>query len=155
RTSEHVDHLLGSGADHVIVGTRAFEELDWLDKIVSRYPGRIIVAADVRDRQVVTRGWAMRLSLRIDEAVDRLNALPLGGLLVTAVHVEGKMAGPDVALMSSVVDSAAFPVIASGGISSMHDLRTLQSAGVAAAVIGMALYTGTLDARAVAEEFYE
>ena len=155
RTSERVDQLLVAGADHVIVGTRAFEELDWLDKIVSRYPGRIIVAADVRERHVVTRGWAMRLSLRIDEAVDRLNSLPLGGLLVTAVHVEGKMSGPDVPLMSSVVDSAAFPVIASGGIGSMNDLRTLQSAGVAAAVIGMALYTGALDARSVAEEFYE
>ena len=155
RSSERVDELLTAGADHVIVGTRALEELDWLDKIVSRYPGRIIVAADVRDRQVVTRGWAMRLSLRIDEAVDRLNSLPLGGLLVTAVHVEGKMGGPDVSLMSSVVDSAAFPVIASGGVGSTDDLRALQSAGVAAAVIGMALYTGALDARSVAEEFYE
>ena len=155
RTGARVDELLVAGADHVIVGTRAFEEIEWLDTIVSRYPGRIIVAADVRERQVVTRGWAMRLSLRIDEAVERLNSLPLGGLLVTAVHVEGKMTGPDVPLMTSVVDSAAFPVIASGGIGSIQDLRTLQSAGVAAAVIGMALYTGALDARAVAEEFSE
>ncbi len=155
RSMDRIDDLLGAGADHVVVGTRALEEIDWLDEVVSRYPGRIIVAADVRERQVVTRGWAVRLSLRIDEAVERLNALPLGGLLVTAVHVEGRMVGPDVALMTSVVDAAAFPVIASGGIATMNDLRTLQSAGVAAAVIGMALYTGALDACTVAEEFFE
>ena len=94
-------------------------------------------------------------TLDITDAVERLNALALGGLLVTAVHVEGRMSGPDLKLVEMVADRAAFPVIASGGIASMKHLRSLDFAGAAASVIGMALYTGTLNARAVAEEFSE
>lgn len=155
RSSERVDELFGAGANQVIVGTRAIEDPAWLESVASRYPGRIIVAADVRDRQIVTHGWTMTLSLDITDAVERLNALPLGGLLVTAVHVEGRMNGPDLKLVEMVVDRAAFPVIASGGIASIKHLRSLDFAGAAAAVIGMALYTGTLNPRAVAEEFSE
>jgi phosphoribosylformimino-5-aminoimidazole carboxamide ribotide isomerase len=155
RATERVDELLGGGADHVVVGTRALEDPAWLDHIVSRYPGRIIVAADVRERSVVTQGWARTLPLDIRDVTEQLNAYPLAGLLVTAVHVEGQMAGPDVALMRDLVGRAALPVIASGGIASMSDLRLLADEGVAAAVIGMALYTGVLDPRAVAEEFAE
>lgn len=155
RNSERVDELFGAGANQVIVGTRAIEDPAWLESVASRYPGRIIVAADVRERQIVTHGWAITLSLDITDAVERLNALPLGGLLVTAVHVEGRMNGPDLKLVEMVADRAAFPVIASGGIASIKHLRSLDFAGAAAAVIGMALYTGTLNARAVAEEFSE
>ena len=153
RTIERVDELVAGGVDHVIVGTRAIEDADWLDTVVSRYPGRIVVAADVRGRKVTTHGWATTSSHDIVQVVDRLNAYPLGGLLVTAVHAEGQLAGPDFALMNAVVDRAAFPVIASGGVTTIEDLRALQSSGVAAAVIGMALYTGALDACAVATEF--
>lgn len=155
RSSERVDELFCAGANQVIVGTRAIEDPAWLESVASRYPGRIIVAADVRERQIVTHGWAMTLSLDITDAVERLNAFPLGGLLVTAVHVEGRMSGPDLKLVEMVADRAAFPVIASGGIASIKHLRSLDFAGAAASVIGMALYTGTLNARAVAEEFSE
>jgi phosphoribosylformimino-5-aminoimidazole carboxamide ribotide isomerase len=153
RTDERVDELLAAGAERIVVGTRAIEDDAWLDQLTARYPGQIIVAADVRERDVVTRGWNTRLALDIVDAIHRLNDFALGGVLVTAVHVEGKMAGPDFALLDTVVDTCASPVLASGGIASMDDLRDLQSTGVAAAVIGMALYTGALDGRAVAEEF--
>lgn len=155
RSSERVDELFGAGANQVIVGTRAIEDPAWLESVATRYPGRIIVAADVRERQVVTHGWAMTTSLDITDTVERLNAFALGGLLVTAVHVEGRMNGPDLKLVEMVADRAAFPVIASGGIASIKHLRSLDFAGAAASVIGMALYTGTLNARAVAEEFSE
>lgn len=155
RSSERVDELLGAGANQVIVGTRAIEDPAWLESVASRYPGRIIVAADVRERQIVTHGWKMTLSLDITDAVERLNAYALGGLLVTAVHVEGRMSGPDLKLVEMVADRAAIPVIASGGIATIKHLRSLDFAGAAASVIGMALYTGTLNARAVAEEFSE
>ena len=74
-------------------------------------------------------------------------------MLVTAVHREGQLAGTDLFLMEDVADLSVHPVIAAGGISSMNDLRELADRGIAAAVIGMALYTGALDARVVAEEF--
>ena len=79
----------------------------------------------------------------------------LGGraLLVTAVHREGLMQGTDLPLMEDVAESSRAPVIASGGIAAAEDLRALAHRGVSAAVLGMALYTGALDARAIAEEF--
>jgi len=84
-----------------------------------------------------------------------LSALPLAGLLVTAVHREGRMQGTDLFLMEDVVEAANFPVYASGGIASVADLRALADRGVAAAVVGMALYTGAIDPWHAAEEFAE
>jgi phosphoribosylformimino-5-aminoimidazole carboxamide ribotide isomerase len=111
------------------------------------------VAADVRERQVVTRGWTRTLARTVLDVVEQLNEIPLGGILVTAVHREGQLAGTDLFLMEDVADLSVHPVIASGGISTMNDLRELADRGISAAVLGMALYTGALDARAVAEEF--
>lgn len=155
RASDQVEQLFRAGADHVVVGTRAIEDEEWLADVASTYPGTIIVAVDVRERRVVTRGWGRTLPLDVIDAVTALNAHPLGGLLVTAVHLEGQMRGTDLALMEDVVEASEFPVIASGGVSSAADLRALEHRGIAGAVIGMALYTGALDARAVALEFAE
>lgn len=155
RTRERVESLVAAGASQVVIGTRGIEDPDWLANLASEHPGRIIVATDVRERRVTVRGWSDTLSLDVSDAVDQLAGFALGGLLVTAVHVEGRMTGPDLRLMDLIIDRAAFPVIASGGVASLKDLRNLESAGVAGAVIGMALYTGALDASAVAEEFSE
>jgi phosphoribosylformimino-5-aminoimidazole carboxamide ribotide isomerase len=155
RTGERVEWLLASGADQVIVGRRGLQDMDWLAALTSRYPGRLIVGADVHDRRVAADGSADAFAIDIADVVEQLAFLPLGGLLVTAVQSRGRMSGPDVALMEQVVDRAAWPVIASGGVGSVKDLRRLEAAGVAETVIGMALYTGALNARAVADEFWE
>lgn len=153
RTTGVASALLAAGAERVIVGTRALEEPAWLEELAGLHPGRIVVAVDVRDDAVVTHGWVRRLPVPIRDVADRLRGLPLGGLLITAVHVEGRLTGPDLTLVATIVRGASVPVIASGGIATMDDLRCLAAAGAARAVIGMALYTGALDARAVAEEF--
>ncbi len=153
RDRDAIQWLVDAGATYVVVGTRALEDEEWLAEMADEFPEQLIVAADVRERQIVTRGWTRTMHLDIDEAMERLSALPLAGVLVTAVHKEGLMGGADLALMEEVVDSSDLPVIASGGIASDTDLRLLDDRGVAAAVLGMALYTGVLDARAIAEEF--
>jgi phosphoribosylformimino-5-aminoimidazole carboxamide ribotide isomerase len=155
RSTRQLDDLLTWGAEYVVIGTRAIEDTEWLGEMTRANPGRVIVAADVRQRMVSVGGWERTLQLDILDAIETLNRFDLAGLLVTAVHVEGQMAGPDFGLMEDVVERAACPVIASGGVSSADDLRTLQASGVAGAVIGMALYTGALDPRATALEFAE
>jgi phosphoribosylformimino-5-aminoimidazole carboxamide ribotide isomerase len=155
RSSERVRDLLTRGASRVVVGTRAIEDRAWLQEITSAFPGRIVVAADVRGRSVVTHGWAAGGLREVNGFVRSLAGLPLAGLLVTAVHREGRMQGTDVHLMDEIVAASSAPVIASGGIATHDELRELAQRGVAAVVLGMALYTGTLDARAVAEEFGE
>jgi phosphoribosylformimino-5-aminoimidazole carboxamide ribotide isomerase len=155
RSGETIERLLAEGARHVVVGTRALEEMAWLAEMTSLFPRELIVAADVRDRRIVTRGWARTLPRDILDAVEELNDLPLAGLLVTAVHKEGRLGGTDLPLMEDVAELSEAPVIASGGITTMNDLRALADRGVAATVIGMALYTGALDPRLVADEFSE
>jgi phosphoribosylformimino-5-aminoimidazole carboxamide ribotide isomerase len=155
RTTEQVDDLLAAGAGWVVVGTRAIEEPGWLEEIAGANPGAIIVAADVRERRLVTHGWARAFPRDILDFVAELSGFPLGGLLVTAVHHEGRMQGTDLPLMEDVVEACAWPVLASGGIATMADLRALEDRGLAGAVLGMALYTGALDPQVVAEEFIQ
>ena len=155
RTDERVEDLLSAGATRVIVGTRAIEDLDWLADITAAHPGRIVVAADVRQRRIVTHGWTQTKTLNVQDLLAEIDQLPIAGVLVTAVHREGQMVGPDLFLMQDLTESTDMPIIASGGIASLDDLRALQNRGVAAAVIGMALYTGALDPIAVAQEFSE
>ena len=153
RTPDKIEQLLDDGAARVVLGTRALEDRDWLVEMAELFPGVLIVAADVRDRRIVTRGWKRKLPVHVVDAVEEMADLPLAGIMVTAVHREGQMAGPDLPLMEDLADIAAAPLYASGGIASANDLRALEHRGVAGAIIGMALYAGALDPRATAEEF--
>lgn len=155
RSEDTIQRLLEDGAEYVVVGTRAIEEPEWLNGVANQYPGEIIVAADVRERRVVTHGWEKTQHRDVSDVIAELNDSPLAAVLVTAVHMEGQMRGTDLFLMEDVAEQSEWPVIASGGITTMNDLRALADRGVAGSVIGMALYTGALDARAVAGEFPE
>ena len=149
RSDERARTLLDAGAARVIVGTRAVEDPAWLASIARSFPDRIIVAADVRERRIVTHGWARAQARDVTEFIGGLAGLPLAGVLVTAVHREGRLAGTDLPLMTELARGSALPIIASGGVSTLEDLEALASA----AVIGMALYTGAIDPRAAALAF--
>jgi phosphoribosylformimino-5-aminoimidazole carboxamide ribotide isomerase len=155
RDDAAVESLLGLGVKRVVVGTRAVEDAAWLERNALRFPGHLVVAADVRGEEVVTRGWAASSGLSLSVFLERIEALPLAGVLVTAVHVEGQLKGVDSQLMERAASLTRWPLIASGGVTTMEDLRALAKAGAAAAVIGMALYTGRLDPLALAREFGE
>jgi phosphoribosylformimino-5-aminoimidazole carboxamide ribotide isomerase len=122
RERDQIEELLADGASRVVVGTRALDEPEWLAEIADDFPGQVIVAADVRERRLVTRGWVRTLPANILDTVEELNGLPLGGLLVTAVHREGQMQGVDLPLMEDVAEASHAPVFASGGVASVHDL---------------------------------
>jgi len=153
REEEDIAALLDEGAAAVVVGTRAVEDEAWRETMALRYPGQLVLAADVRGRQVVTRGWSSTSTLDVGELVRDCAGLPLAALLVTAVQLEGRMEGTDLPLMEELAEQATAPLLASGGVASADDLRALAHRGVAGAVLGMALYTGALDARHTAEEF--
>jgi phosphoribosylformimino-5-aminoimidazole carboxamide ribotide isomerase len=155
RRMEDVTRLTTAGAARVVVGTRALEEPEWIAELAVIHPERVIVAVDVRDGKVVTRGWSSTHDGDIDDVLGGLNDLPLAGILVTAVHLEGQMKGTDKPLMESVMKQTKLPVYASGGIGSIDDLRSLTSIGITGVIVGMALYTGAIDAAAIIEEFGE
>lgn len=144
RTLERIGELLEAGADRVVVGTRALEDDDFLRDAALEYPGVLVVAADVRGRQVVTRGWDTTLPHDVHDVVERLGEHALAGVLVTAVHKEGQMQGTDLPLMEELAETSTWPVFASGGVGGIGDLRALAETGVAGCVVGMALYTEAL-----------
>jgi phosphoribosylformimino-5-aminoimidazole carboxamide ribotide isomerase len=153
RERDMITELLAAGAARIVLGTRAVEDPAWLEEMAMSFPGEIIVAADVRGRQLVCRGWAHPLRREVTAFVEEIDSFPLAGILVTAVHKEGQMRGPDLDLVDEITERTCLPLHVSGGITTMDDLHAVAERGAAAAIIGMALYTGALDARAVAAEY--
>jgi phosphoribosylformimino-5-aminoimidazole carboxamide ribotide isomerase len=138
RSTVRVDQMIDAGADRVVLGTRALRDRVWLEKVTARYPDRVIVAADICDGKLVTHGWKKSVTKDFQEELTSLNDLPLAALLVTAVHKEGLMNGPDLPLMTEVVKLSHFPVQAAGGIASIADIRALAEIGVSTVIVGMA-----------------
>ena len=153
RELESIEELLAAGASEVMLGTKAVEDRDWLEKAAGVYPNRLIVAADARGRNVATRGWTDTVSVDVATFVKELNQFPLAAIIVTAIDFEGRMRGADVALMQELAALSRLPLQASGGVGTLRDLRDLAGAGVSATIVGMALYTGALETSALIEEF--
>jgi phosphoribosylformimino-5-aminoimidazole carboxamide ribotide isomerase len=150
RDDARADALIASGVDRVVVGTRAVVDPDWLVTLANRHPGRVVVAADTRDSYVVTLGWTERSALTIADFLQRLQGLPLAGVLATDVGREGRMQGMDRVAVARTLHWSTHPLMISGGVTTEDDLAWLEEAGAHGAVLGMALYTGTLDAARVA-----
>ncbi len=144
RSRTAVDALLDLGADRVIVGTRAVEDRAWLEAVATARPGRLVVAADVRDGRVVTHGWRRTTELDAAGLLAALAPLPLAAALITDVGREGREGGADAPLFRTLVAASPHPVLAAGGVAGPDDLDALARAGVAGVVVGMALYTGRL-----------
>ena len=145
RDDASVARVLELGADRAVVGTRAVEDRPWLEAAAEQWPERLVVAADVRDREVVARGWTEGTGRDALGFVALLDPLPLAGVLVTDVGREGRQEGCDAALFRDLAGATRHPVLAAGGVTTRADLDALADAGVAGAVLGMALYTGRLE----------
>lgn len=153
RQAADVEYWLTAGARRVIVGTRALREPAWLADLAARFPGRLVVAADTRAGRLVSHGWQVAEDRAIEEWLPELDALPLAGLLVTDVGREGRLGGVDAAAYAALAARTRHPLVAAGGVAEAADLRALAAAGMAGAVLGMALYTGALTSAALAAEF--
>jgi len=133
RTEERIDWLLEAGSSSVVVGTRAVEDQWWIEEAAHRTPNELMIATDVRDRRVVTQGWGKHTAYDVMDVVHELSSLPIAGIVVTAVHRQGTLHGPDLPLMEDVVEAASCPVYAAGGVASVGQLRSLSDRGLAGA----------------------
>ena len=145
RGTAAIRDTLALGADRAIVGTRAVGDRPWLERAAAAFPGRLVVAADVRDGLVVTHGWTAGTALPAADFLAGLAGLHLAAVLVTDVSREGRQEGIDGDLFARLVTASPYPLMAAGGIAGRDDLMALRDAGAAGAVLGMALYTGRLD----------
>jgi 1-(5-phosphoribosyl)-5-[(5-phosphoribosylamino)methylideneamino] imidazole-4-carboxamide isomerase/N-(5'phosphoribosyl)anthranilate isomerase len=145
---------LATGCARVVIGTAALENPDWVRAIIAEHGARIAVGLDVRGTTLAARGWTEDGGELFD-VLDRLNAEGCQRYVVTDVAKDGMMAGPNLDLLRRVCARTDRPVIASGGVSSLADLRAiaeLTSLGVDGAIVGKALYAGAFTlAEALAE----
>jgi len=141
RSVADAEALLRAGASRVVVGTAAWS---LLDDLVAALAERLVVALDVRDGIVRTRGWT-ESALDLDDAIDRCIAAGVPRLLCTAIERDGTLTGPDTTLVAQVVASSGVPVLAAGGIRSDADVAALERAGAEGAIVGRALLEGHIE----------
>jgi len=148
RTVDDATALLDAGVDRVILGTAAVETPDIVADISDEYPGTVLVSLDAKDGEVVVSGWTEGTGLDPAEAAERYEDLGACGILFTDVDVEGRLEGVRTGPVERVVDAVDIPVVASGGVATLDDVRALKDAGASAVVVGSALYEGefTLEA---------
>ena len=146
RSIEAVEALLASGARWAMLGTRAALDPLFLEEACRRFAGRIIVAVDASDGKVAVDGWTQRLDISAVDLARRAAQAGAAEILYTDIARDGTETGPNVPATEAVARAAALPLLASGGVGSLEDLRRLAGiAGVIGAVVGRALYTGAVD----------
>ncbi|WP_181690947.1 1-(5-phosphoribosyl)-5-[(5-phosphoribosylamino)methylideneamino]imidazole-4-carboxamide isomerase [Natronomonas sp. LN261] len=148
RTADDAIELLDAGVDRVILGTAAVETPEIVGEISAVYHESVLVSLDAKGGEVVVSGWTEGTGLDPAEAAARYEAEGAGGILFTDVDVEGQLDGVRSDPVERIVDAVDIPVVASGGVSTLEDVRTLRALGASAVVVGTALYEGrfSLDA---------
>lgn len=142
RTAADAIGLLDRGLDRVILGTAAVENPELVGEISEEHPGSVVVSLDAKDGEVVVSGWTEGTGLDPAEAAERYEELGAGAILFTDVDVEGQLDGVRTDPVRRVVEAVDIPVIASGGVATVDDVRSLREAGAGAVVVGSALYEG-------------
>ncbi|WP_447986436.1 1-(5-phosphoribosyl)-5-[(5-phosphoribosylamino)methylideneamino]imidazole-4-carboxamide isomerase [Nitrospira sp. Nam74] len=149
RTMDTVRLYFSRGVHRVVLGTSVLNNPGFLEQACKEFPHRIIVGIDARDGKVAVQGWTHVSGTSVADLVQQLGGYSLAGIIYTDIAKDGMLAGPNLLALREMVDSAPVPVIASGGITSLDDLRAIRSLGsrIAGAIVGKALYDGKLDLR--------
>jgi phosphoribosylformimino-5-aminoimidazole carboxamide ribotide isomerase len=154
RSEPVIEAYLAAGVAQVIVGTRAIEEPAFLETVARGYPGRVMLGLDARDGQLATAGWDQTSPIAAVEFARWAGGLDLAAIVYTDIERDGMLSGVNVTATVALAEAAGKPVIASGGIRGLEDLRALRHAfagrpgTLLGAITGRAIYAGTLDFRA-------
>jgi 1-(5-phosphoribosyl)-5-[(5-phosphoribosylamino)methylideneamino] imidazole-4-carboxamide isomerase/N-(5'phosphoribosyl)anthranilate isomerase len=149
RDDESLTRALSTGAQRVNIGTAALEDPEWCDRICGEYGDRVAIGLDVRGRTLSARGWT-RDGGDLYEVLTRLDKAGASRYVVTDITKDGTMRGPNLDLLREVCAATDKPIIASGGVSTLDDLRalaTLEPIGVEGVIAGKALYAGAFTVR--------
>ncbi len=153
RNMETVEMWIDRGLSRVILGTAAVNDPDFVKNAATRFPGQVAVGIDARDGLVATEGWANTTDVTATELAERFQDAGVAAIIYTDINRDGAMQGPNVEATAALANAVSIPVIASGGVSSLDDLRALKACGASldGAISGRALYDGKIDlAEAVA-----
>lgn len=148
RSLDDVEEVLAAGANRAVLGTVALEDPEAMAKACKRYGERIAVSLDARGGELASHGWTVGTGVPVLEAVRSFEDAGVSWFIYTDVDRDGTLSGPDVAGLMRLAETTKLPVIASGGVSSLGDLRTvarLKNEGIAGAIVGRAFYENKFD----------
>jgi phosphoribosylformimino-5-aminoimidazole carboxamide ribotide isomerase len=145
RTEEHIAKALGWGVDRVILGTRVLRAPAGVEAVCRRFPGKVVLGIDARNGRVAMEGWLQVSDVSSLDLARQCAGWPLAAIVYTDINRDGMLEGPNVGALAELKAAVTLPVIASGGVTTLDDVRRLAGLGVAGCIIGRALYEGRLD----------
>ncbi len=144
RDETTIRSLLELGLTRLVIGTRALKEPDWFRQMCRQFPQRLVLGIDARDGLVATDGWLETSETPATELARQLSGEPVAAIVYTDIAKDGMMAGANAPAMEAMQRAVDCPVVASGGVTTVDDVRRLAEAGMSGCIIGRALYEGTV-----------
>ncbi|MGQ0554347.1 MAG: 1-(5-phosphoribosyl)-5-[(5-phosphoribosylamino)methylideneamino]imidazole-4-carboxamide isomerase [Nitrospiraceae bacterium] len=147
RTIDTVRRYLNAGVSRVVLGTAALTNRALLDQACQEFPRRIVLGLDARDGRIAVKGWTTVSEVNAIDLLKELSGCAIAAVVYTDIARDGMLNGPNIPALNEVAECSSFPVIASGGITRLEDLRAVRSLGpkIEGAIVGKALYDGKLD----------
>lgn len=150
RTERTVKTLLDMGVKRVIIGTEAINNPEWVMQICRRFPGQVVVGIDARNGRVAIEGWTETTHTQAVDLAKRFEDCGVAAINFTDIYRDGMQTGPNIAETGRLAEAISIPVVASGGVATIDDIKNLlplEKVGVTGVITGKALYSGTLDFR--------
>ena len=146
RDIERIEKLISLGVDRVIIGTSAAKDPDMVRRACEKFSGKVLVGIDAKDGKVAVKGWVEVTELDAIEFAEKMQGAGTAGIIYTDISRDGMLSGPNIDAMADMVSAVSIPVIASGGVSKIDDIKKLmQIKNLWGVITGKALYAGTLD----------
>jgi phosphoribosylformimino-5-aminoimidazole carboxamide ribotide isomerase len=144
RDEDSVKQLLDIGVERAIIGTKAVSDFEWFGNLADKFKGRIVLGLDARGASIATEGWLQNSSEPLLDFAKKAAGLPIAAIIYTDISKDGMMAGPNLQRTKALIEAVDVPVVASGGVTSIDDVRNLVRIKAAAAIIGRSLYEGKI-----------
>lgn len=149
RDSKGIETLLNLGISQVIIGTAALKNPKWMKEVLSQYGDKLIVSIDASNGFIATDGWEQVSDVKAIDYIKELESYGLNRIVYTDIAKDGMLSGPNFELYEELIGKSSIEVIASGGVTTLEDIKRLKSMGLYGAIIGKVLYDGKLDLQEV------
>lgn len=158
RDEESIRQLLDIGVERVIIGTKAVNDFEWFSQMAETFKNKLILGLDAKGSNIATHGWTKELKTQnsklktVQDFAQEAAKLPIAAIIYTDINKDGMMTGPNLERTKTLIETVDMPIIASGGISTIDDIKKLAKIGASSVIVGRSLYEGTLNlAEAIAE----
>jgi len=151
RNEDAIVTMLDAGVTRLILGSSAVKQFDWFCQMALRYPDRLVLGLDARGANLATEGWLEQGGLDIFEFAKKSADLPIAAIVYTDITKDGMLTGPNLDRTGQLVQAVNVPIVAAGGVTTVDDIKNLKRVGVSGAIIGRALYEGSMTLREAIE----